>query len=52
MRRHIASRLLLGLAVAITAAAPSVPAQNWPMFGGDLQSTSANLQPTGITSGR
>lgn len=54
MRRHIALRLLLGLllglSAAITAAAQSVPAQNWPMFGGDLQSTSANPEATGITA--
>ncbi len=51
MRRHIAFRLLLGLGAAITAAAAqSAPAQNWPMFGGNLESTSANLEPTGITA--
>jgi hypothetical protein len=50
MRRHIALRLLLGLSVAITAAARSAPTQNWPMFGGDLQSTSANPEATGITA--
>jgi hypothetical protein len=50
MRRHIVFRLLLGLGVAITAAAQSVPAQNWPMFGGNLESTSANPDPSGITA--
>ena len=49
MRCHIALRLLLGLSVAITAAAQSAPTQNWLMFGGDLQSTSANPRATGIT---
>jgi hypothetical protein len=50
MRRHISLRLLLGLSVAIMVAAQSALAQNWPMFGGDLQSTSANPQATGITA--
>jgi hypothetical protein len=49
MRCHISLGLLLGLSVAITAAR-SAPAQNWPMFGGDLQSSSANAQATGITA--
>jgi hypothetical protein len=50
MTRHISLCLLLGLSVAITAGARSAPAQSWPMFGGDLQSTSANPQATGITA--
>ena len=40
--------LVLGMAVA--AATRGAPAQNWPMFGGNVQSTSANLQPSGITA--
>ena len=50
MSRHLAIGLLLGLGIAVTAAAPSALAQNWPTFGGDVQSTSANPQPTGITA--
>ncbi len=50
MRRHVAAGLLLGLSLAIAAAAPRAPAQSWPMFGGNLQSTSANPEPTGITA--
>jgi outer membrane protein assembly factor BamB len=50
MRRHIALLLLLGLSVAVTAAPQNAPAQSWPMFGGNLQSTSANPEPTGITA--
>jgi outer membrane protein assembly factor BamB len=50
MSRHIAIRLLLGLGMAITAAAQGALAQNWPTFGGDVQSTSSNTQPTGITA--
>ena len=51
MRRQISIRLLLGLSMAVTAAVQRAPAQSWPMFGGDVQSTSANLQPTGISAG-
>lgn len=50
MKHHIALRLLLGLSVAIAVGCQSVPARNWPMFGGDLQSTSANPDATGITA--
>lgn len=37
--------------MVIVAAGQVTPAQNWPMFGGNVQSTSANLEPTGITAG-
>ncbi|MHB8812067.1 MAG: outer membrane protein assembly factor BamB family protein [Steroidobacteraceae bacterium] len=50
MRHRIAIRLLLGLIIAITTAAQGAPAESWLMFGGNLQSTSANPQPTGITA--
>ena len=50
MRRHFAIRVLLGLSMALMVAAREAPAQSWPMFGGNLQSTSANLEPTGITA--
>jgi len=50
MKRHVAIHLALGLSFAIAAAAPNAPARNWPMFGGDLQSSSANPRPTGITA--
>ena len=43
-------RMLLALSVAISAATANAPAQDWPMFGGNVQSTSANEQPTGITA--
>ena len=49
-RNHNPLFLLLGLSVAITAAPLSAPAQSWPMFGGNLQSTSANSGDTGITA--
>jgi outer membrane protein assembly factor BamB len=53
--------LMLGAAVAaaasVTAAAGAaaaggvtLPAQDWPMFGGNVDSTSANASPTGITA--
>jgi outer membrane protein assembly factor BamB len=50
MSRFAAIRLLLGLSLAITAAARTAPAQDWPMFGGNVQSTSANPRPAGITA--
>ncbi len=50
VRRHVAIRLLLGVSIAVTAAAQCAPAQDWPTFGGNVQSTSANLQRTGITA--
>jgi outer membrane protein assembly factor BamB len=50
MKRQITLRILLGLGIAITAAAQSASAQNWPMFGGNLQSSSANPQATGISA--
>ncbi|MGH8296829.1 MAG: PQQ-binding-like beta-propeller repeat protein [Steroidobacteraceae bacterium] len=50
MRRHIAIRLMWVLALSIIAAAQGALAQSWPMFGGNVQSTSANTQPTGITA--
>jgi outer membrane protein assembly factor BamB len=62
MQRRAVIRLLLGIDIAIAsacviaamaaapAAAQSLPAQDWPMFGGNVESTSANLAPTGITA--
>lgn len=42
--------LVLCIAAAFPAAAQNAPAQDWPMFGGNLESTSANPMPTGITA--
>ena len=50
MKYWVVISLLLGASVAIAAAAQSVPPQDWPMFGGNVQSTSANLKSTGITA--
>ncbi|MGH9485413.1 MAG: hypothetical protein ACRD1F_10185, partial [Terriglobales bacterium] len=50
MRHHIAIRLMWVLGLAVTAAAQGALAQSWPMFGGNVQSTSANDRPTGITA--
>ena len=50
MRSHLASRLLLGLGIALAAITQVAPAQDWPMFGGNVRSTSANPQPAGITA--
>lgn len=41
---------LLGAGVTFPAAARNLPVQDWPTFGGNLQSTSANPMPTGITA--
>ena len=61
MRCRAVIGLMLGAAVAaaasVTAAAGAaaaggvtLPAQDWPMFGGNVDSTSANASPTGITA--
>jgi PQQ-like domain len=43
--------LLLGASLIVAAATRSAHAQDWPTFGGNVQSTSANPQSTGITAG-
>ncbi len=50
MKRHVAIRLLLGIGIALLLAAPGAHAWDWPMFGGNVQSTSANPRPAGITA--
>ena len=50
MKCRVAMGLLLGLGVAVAGFAQTPAAQDWPMFGGNVQSTSANPQPTGITA--
>ncbi|MGA7964436.1 MAG: PQQ-binding-like beta-propeller repeat protein [Gammaproteobacteria bacterium] len=50
MRFWFSILALLGASVALPVAAQSLPPQDWPMFGGNVQSTSANPQPTGITT--
>ena len=42
--------LLLGASLTVAADAQGLPPQDWPMFGGDVESTSANPGPTGITA--
>ena len=42
--------LLLAASVTVATAAQSLPPQDWPMFGGNVESTSANPGPTGITA--
>ena len=42
--------LLLGASLTVAAEGEGLPPQDWPMFGGDIESTSANSQPTGITA--
>lgn len=50
MRYQGVISLLLGASVTVAAAAQSLPAQDWPTFGGNVQSTSANPEPSGITA--
>jgi hypothetical protein len=50
MKYTVVISLLLGASVTVAAGAQSLPPQDWSMFGGNVQSTSANLRPTGITA--
>jgi outer membrane protein assembly factor BamB len=50
MKYQIMIALLFWMSLATTAAGQSLPPQDWPMFGGNVQSTSANPVPTGITA--
>jgi PQQ-like domain len=50
MRYRVVMSLLFGASVAVAAAAQDLTPQHWPMFGGNVESTSANPRPTGITA--
>lgn len=50
MRYRTVIWLLLGTSVSTAVAAQGPPPQDWPMFGGNVESTSANTMPTGITA--
>lgn len=50
MKYSVLIPLLLGTSLASAVAAQSAPVQDWPTFGGNVQSTSANPRPTGITA--
>ncbi|MEO8777577.1 MAG: PQQ-binding-like beta-propeller repeat protein [Rhodanobacter sp.] len=50
MMYRLAIFFLLCGGAAFPVAAQRVPPQDWPMFGGNLESTSANPMPTGITA--
>ena len=50
MKYRLALLCLLCTGAAVPAAAQTLPAQDWPVFGGNVQSTSANPMPTGITA--
>src|SRR6202162_5019430 len=50
MRYRAVISLLLGASVAVAADAQGLRPQDWPMFGGNVESTSANPMPTGITA--
>ncbi|MGH8149241.1 MAG: PQQ-binding-like beta-propeller repeat protein [Steroidobacteraceae bacterium] len=43
--------LLLGASLTVAVSMRSAHAQDWPTFGGNVQSTSANPRSTGITAG-
>lgn len=49
MRHTAAFFLLLGASVSVAADPEGLAAQDWSMFGGNVESTSANPEPTGIT---
>ena len=48
MKPRVSIALLLAAGIASVMAARNAPAQDWRMFGGDVQSSSANPGPTGI----
>jgi len=50
MKYRFVIPLLLGASVTVATVAQSLPAQDWTMFGGNVQSTSTNPRPTGITA--
>ena len=50
MRYATVMVFLLGLSFATAVAAQGLPSQDWPTFGGNVQSTSANSVATGITA--
>jgi glucose dehydrogenase len=50
MNPEILLYLLLGATATVAAAPQGTPSQDWPMFGGNVQSTSANPAPGGITA--
>ena len=50
MTHHVAIRPLLGIGMVLLLAVPGARAQDWPMFGGNVQSTSANPRTAGITA--
>ena len=47
--KHILILIALGASVTVAADVHGVP-QDWPMFGGNVESSSANPEPTGITA--
>jgi len=50
MKYQLSLAVLLAATMALEAAAQNSSGQDWRMFGGDLQSTSANAGITGITA--
>jgi hypothetical protein len=49
MRYLTVTFLLLGASVTVAAEREGLPPQDWLMFGGNVESSSANSQPTGIS---
>lgn len=50
MWQWLAMVVLVAVATPAARAAHPPAAQDWPMFGGNIQSTSANDEPAGITA--
>jgi outer membrane protein assembly factor BamB len=50
MKHPLVIFLLSAAGVTVAAADQSLPPQDWPMFGGNVESSSANQMPTGITA--
>jgi outer membrane protein assembly factor BamB len=50
MAYRLALLVLLCASAALPAIAQNLPAQDWPTFGGNVDSTGANPMPTGITA--
>jgi hypothetical protein len=50
MKYRVVISLLIGASATVAAADQGLPPQDWPMFGGNIESASANPRPTGITA--
>lgn len=50
IKNLLLSAVVLGASLGVAAGGEAARAQDWPMFGGNVQSTSASAGPTGITA--